>query len=253
MAVTFDQTAANENHRITFINNYSPLIQACNVFRLKSGIETRKVFKLELNAESDSVLNVGDRFLLLNYQLSISGASQGSSTTMRELCPVLFDVNRETIVTDENMVASVCCVAQDHGRDTQMPQPDECSRAIVSKFKALATQAITRIVNEKKSAIDEQNNVERDRWIKEYGEFYNQKIKYYQDEIRRCQGDGEVMLMYSTKENAAYIKLKNEIAGYNGTITRLKRECEEKMAKLCYESNVSISREEVSACYIVVK
>ena len=49
------------------------------------------------------------------------------------------------------------------------------------------------------------------------------------------------------------VKLRNEISGYAGTITRLKREREEKLAKLSGESNVSISREEVSACYIVIR
>ena len=50
-----------------------------------------------------------------------------------------------------------------------------------------------------------------------------------------------------------HVKIKNEISGYKGTITKLSQDFREELAKLEYDSNVSISRKEVSACYIVVR
>ena len=259
LTITFDQVAANENHRMIFVNNYSPLIQACNEFRAKSGIAVKKVFKLELSAGVDKggVLKTGDKFFLLNYQLLISGASNSNTGNVKELCPVIFDVNTEKVVSDEAVISSVCCLAQDCGRETQMPSADECSRGLVSKFKALATQAITRMVAEKKKDIDEQKNAERARWIKELNEYYDIKMKYYQGEIEEGERTLKiisVMCSYDPKSAEDVMsRIKNAIAGYTGTITRLKRERDERLAALGQESNVSISREEISACYIVVR
>ena len=147
----------------------------------------------------------------------------------------------------EDLISCVCCLAQDSGRDTPMPPAELCTRSDVARFKALATREISRILAEKKRDIDEQNNVERNRWIKEHTEFYNNKISYYEGARKTC----EDRLRFVLEEDK--VKLRNEISGYAGTITRLKREREEKLAKLSGESNVSISREEVSACYIVIR
>ena len=259
LSVTFDQVLASENRQMVFVNNYSPLILACNEFRTKSGLAVKKVFKLELRAEDDrnGVLKAGDKFFLLNYQLMLSGVSGGNAESIKELCPVLFDIQREGVVSCENIVASVCCLAQDCGRETQMPMETECSRELIAKFKALATQAITGIVAEKKKDFDEQNNVERARWAREYTEFYEGKIRYYQSEIEKLERRREELSRpwmggFSDIEESR-AKVKNAIAGYTGAITKLRREKDEKLAGLGRESNVSISREEVSACYIVVK
>lgn len=259
LLVTFDQNVANENRHVIFVNNYSPLILACNEFRLKSGIAVKKAFKLELRADDDvaEALRPGDRFFLLSYQLTLSGVSIGSTGVTKELCPVLFDICRERVVNDEEVLSSVCCLAQDGGRETQMPLSAECSHGLVSKFKALATRAITEIVAAKKKDIDEQNNAERARWIKEYGEFYDSRIKYYQDEIKRLDAVRDAPPLLWGDEvldfEQARAKVKNTIVGYAGAITKLKRDRGEKLAGLGRESNVSISREIVSACYIVVK
>jgi hypothetical protein len=118
------------------------------------------------------------------------------------------------------------------------------------------TQTITKIVAERKKDIDEQSNVERERWIKEFKEFYESKISYYEGEIKRCEGElrvsSEVWRFTSGAAEDGAAKIKNEISGYNGTITRLKRERDEKLAELDCKCNVSITRKEVSACYIVI-
>ena len=249
LRLTFDQSVANEDHRIIFVNNYSPLIQACNEYRSRAGMVEKKVFKLELWADGAhrKFLSSGDRFFLLNYQLEISDGAKEASGRIKELCPILFDIEKGEVVSDEDVISSVCCLAQDCGRDTPMPPAELCSRADVARFKALATREITRILAEKKRDIDEQNNVERNRWIKEHTEFYDNKISYYEDARKTCEDRLRFVL------EADKVKLRNEISGYAGTITRLKREREKKLAKLSGESNVSISREEVSACYIVIR
>ena len=258
LVLTFDQKVANENHGMIFVNNYSPLILACNEFRARSGIEVGKVFKLELKASDEQAgfLNPGRRYFLLNYQLEISDPPRGDAGLLKELCPVLFDINRQEVVSDEEVLSSVCCLAQDCGRETRLPSKDDCSHEVVAKFKSQVTQAITKIVAERKKDIDEQSNVERERWIKEFKEFYESKISYYQGEIKRCEEElrisSEVWRFPSGAAEDSAAKIKNEISGYNGTITRLKRERDEKLAELDCKSNVSITRKEVSACYIVI-
>lgn len=248
LLMTFDQGMANGNHRLIFVNNYSPLIQACNVYRARSGIEVRKAFKLELRHEEadKGLLKAGDRFFLLNYQLSISGASNGGNAgTIKELRPVLYDIGHEEIVANEDVVSAVCSLAQDSGHETRNPSAETCSRGVMRKFKALATAAITEIVDEKKRDIDEQANVERARWRKSLGEHYKDRIAYYEKMVaeRRAQ------LSWMVDDEK---KIKNEIVGYNGMITRLARERDAKLAEMSDVSDVSISREVVSVCYVVV-
>lgn len=252
LTVTFNQVVANENRQIVFVNNYSPLVLACNEFRAKVGIATKKVFMFELRCDGEptGILRAGDRFFLLNYQLTISGVSKANSRPVKELYPILFDIDREEIIEDENVVSCVCCLAQDQGRETQMPSLAECSREKVAKFKALATRAISRIVSDKKKDIDERNNAERIRWLNEFNEFYESKIDYYQGELTKCEKSENGAWLLGTEER---IRLKNEISGYRGTITRLKRERDEKLPLLGDESDVSITREEVSACYVAVR
>ncbi len=248
LLMTFDQGMANGTHRLIFVNNYSPLIQACNVYRARSGIEVRKAFKLELrHDEADSgLLKAGDRFFLLNYQLSISGASNGGNAgTLKELRPVLYDIGREEIVANEDVVSAVCSLAQDSGHETRNPSAETCSRAVMRKFKALATAAITEIVDEKKRDIDEQVNVERARWRKSLDEHYKDRIAYYKKMVAEREG-----LLPLAADGGK--KIKSEIAGYNGTITRLNRERDMKLAEMSGESDVSISREVVSVCYVVI-
>lgn len=162
LTVTFNQVVANDNRQIVFVNNYSPLVLACNEFRKKVGIATKKVFMFELRSGDDQtgILRAGDRFFLLNYQLTIAGLSKANSRPVKELCPILFDIEHEEIVEDEKVVSCVCCLAQDQGRETQLPTLTEGSRENVAKFKALATRAISRIVSDKKKDINERNNAE---------------------------------------------------------------------------------------------
>lgn len=259
LMLTFDQQVANDNHRIAFVNNYSPLIQCCNEFRSRSGIAVKKVFKLELRpgGEHGAVLSPGDKFFLLNYQLQITNENNVKAGSVKELCPILFSIGTETIVSDEDVISSVCSLAQDQGRETQMPLAAECSHEIITKFKALATQAVTKIVATKKKDIDEQSNVERARWIKELNELYDSKIRFYQEEIKRCEKEMQFYPSFSgcdeDGDSDRKASLKKEIAAYQGTISRFERERREKLADWEKESNVSISREEVSACYIVIK
>lgn len=95
-----------------------------------------------------------------------------------------------------------------------------------------------------------QNNAERIRWLNEFNEFYKSKIDYYQGELTKCEKSENGAWLLGAEER---IKLKNEISGYRGTITRLKRERDEKLSLLGDESDVSITREEVSACYVAVR
>jgi hypothetical protein len=252
LRLTFDQTAANEDRHIIFVNNYSPLILACNEFRESSGFAVKKVFKLELMSEEDrnNVLNSGDRFFMLNYQLHITDFSAENTGAIKELCPVVYDIKNETIVSDEEVISSICCLAQDQGRETQLPTAEECSHETVARFKALATQYIIKFVAEKKKDIDEQNNAERGRWAKEFREFYESKIQHYKREVEKLEEEAEV---YSWMPEECGVKRRNEIQGYKGTITRLNRELNEKLAKLDYESNVKISHEEISACFISIQ
>ena len=246
--VTFDQTVATENHHIIFVNNYSPLIQACNEYRKSSNVADKKVFKLEIRAseEGNDRLTVGDRFFLLNYQLTISDGNDNSENSRKELCPILFDIQREKIVDDEDVVSAICSFAQDRGYETQMPCAEECGRGKIARFKALATQAITKLLKDKKRDIDEQANVERQRWKKELCEVYDGKINYYENNLKKH-------LAQDMSTNLNDPQAKNVIAGYRGTITRLKREKAEKLEKMGMESNVSITRQEVSACYVVIR
>ena len=252
LRLTFDQTMANEDRHIIFVNNYSPLILACNEFREKSGFGVKKVFKLELVAEEDrnNILRSGDKFFMLNYQLQITGSSIENTGTVKELCPVVYDIKNEMIVSDDELISSICSLAQDQGRETPLPSVEECSHETVARFKALATQHIIRFVAGKKKDIDEQNNAERGRWAKEFREFYESKIEHYKREIEKL---GDESVEYSWMPEEYGVKRKNEIQGYKGTITRLTRELGEKLAKLAYESNVKISHEEISACFISIR
>ena len=164
-------------------------------------------------------------------------------------------MNRETIVLDDEVIASVCSLAQDRGRETQMPSAEVCSPGRMAKFKALATQTITKIVAEKKRDIEEQSNVERRRWIREVQEFYGSKIDHYESEIKRLEkvlAETERIVGASVGDDGR-AKIKNELAGYKGTITKLTQDLRDELAKLEYDSKVSISREELSACYILVR
>ena len=261
LAITFDQSAANENHRIAFVNNYSPLVLACNEFRKKSDIRINKAFRFELHPQpgDGGVLKSGDRYLLLTYRLVLEGVSMSNADSIKELCPILFDIAREEIVSDEEVVSEVCSLAQDLGRDTPSPMAEDCSPALVSKFKALATQTITEMVKERKREIDEQNNAERERWVKEYREFYDGKIEYYQKEIKSRERDLNWQMKCGERGIGGVFgdsdptQLKKEISGYGGTITRLTKERDAKLAMLADKSDVSITHEEVSVCYIVIR
>ena len=252
LRLTFDQTMANEDRHIIFVNNYSPLILACNEFREKSGFAVKKVFKLELVAEEDrnNLLRSGDKFFMLNYQLQITDSSIENTGTIKELCPVVYDIKNEMIVFDDELISSICSLAQDQGRETPLPSVEECSHETVARFKALATQYIIRFVADKKKDIDEQNNAERGRWAREFREFYTSKIEHYKHEIEKLEDESDV---YSWMPEEYGVKRKNEIQGYKGTITRLTREMNEKLSKLAYESNAKISHEEISACFISIR
>lgn len=248
LSITFDQDVANENHSIVFVNNYSPLILACNEFRRKAGVKIQKAFKFELHPETD-ILKAGSRYFLLTYQLEISDSAKESAGVVKELFPVLFDVAQGELVSDDAVISEVCSLAQDLGRETQMPSSNDCSPMLVSKFKALATDFINKIVTEKKSDLEEQNNVERKRWIKEFSELYDGKIKYYQGVVKEC----EESLRFYAEGDVRRKELERKISSNTGTITRLRHEKEKKIEKLNCESKVSILREEVAICYVVIK
>lgn len=244
LRMTFSQEVANEDSQIIFVNNYSPLIQSCNEFRVKSNIAVNKIFRMALVADGqNSVLKSGEKYFLLYYQLEISNPSEENGVSIKELHPILFDIDKENVVLDEDIVSAVCSKVQDEGLETSCPRVDEKHRGLVQKFKSLATMQIEEVTKEKKTEIDEQSNVERNRWIREFDKFYEQKINYCRDEIRKCKQ----AQVYGSSE-----KLNRQIAGYRGQITRLMQEQKEKIAKLGGESDVKISRREEFACYVTI-
>ena len=116
IAMTFDQDTAYQHKDLEFINAYHPLVVAAYVYFEKNKASLDKTFSLEIRrgALKDIESPISGEYFLGLYVLLSEKHLYGSSTTMELLRPVLFDINSQTIVEDEELVKTIYAQAGEH-------------------------------------------------------------------------------------------------------------------------------------------
>ena len=238
--MTFNQQLAYENRKIMFVNLYHPIIQAClNYFEIKHD-KTKTSFCYAL--KEDDTLSSGDSFYLAIYQMSICRKVMGIDKHTHTLLPLLYSINNQSIVTDEDIVNHIFAKSQIEGIEHN-PNNKDLDSEMLQDIRYDFAEALNIEKNKCISELRLQIESERQRFEKQNKEYYTSVINNQRKFIKNWED--EIEMLYSSDEKRVR-QLQNTIHLAKNRIERYLKEQEERLEQINDAAQIEISDKIIS-------
>ena len=227
IAMTFDQDTAYEHAEYEFINAYHPLVTAAYVYFEKNKANLDKTFSLEINRNHlrDVEGPVSGEYFLGLFVLQSEKHLYGNVTSAEILTPVLFDIQNERMVEDENLVRTIYAQAQNAGALSRKAN-DQADMDMILTMKIAMEEKINQIraeYIENESVLIEANKF---TMVNQYKQYYDSRIEHLQNTLTRH----EFEVNYGDKEHRA--AMQRVLAMDRKNIENMRIEKEEKIAAI---------------------
>lgn len=225
--ITFDQDTAYEHSGYEFITAYHPLITAAYVYFEKNKANLDKTFSLEISRGRLSEIEspIAGEYVLALFVLHSEKHLYGSVTTSEVLTPVLFDMEKEEMVEDEDLVKTIYAQAQDSGSLTKKANTP-IDQNIILTMKIAMEEKINQIQRdfiENESVLIESNKITMSN---QYTQYYDSRIEHLENTLLRHEMWADIG---DEKERA---QMKRVLAMDRKNIENMKIEKEEKLAAI---------------------
>lgn len=225
--ITFDQDTAYEHSGYEFITAYHPFITAAYVYFEKNKANLDKTFSLEISRSMLSEIDspISGEYVLALFVLHSEKHLYGSVTTSEVLTPVLFDMDKEEMVEDENLVKTIYAQAQDSGSLTKKANTP-IDQNIILTMKIEMEEKINQIQREfieNESVLIESNKITMSN---QYTQYYDSRIEHLENTLLRHETWANIG---DEKERA---QIKRVLAMDRKNIENMKIEKEEKLAAI---------------------
>lgn len=179
--MTFNQQIAYDNNKLIFVNIYHPIIQAClNYFDQKNDKSKTSFCYALLN---DKILNKGDSFYMVVYQISVSRKVLGVLKHTETLMPLLYNVKNKMVIDDENLVNHIFSRSQTEGKEHNASNND-IDNDMIQDMRYDFAEAISNEKNKRLSELRLQMESDRLRNIQQTNEYYSSVIENQKKYIR---------------------------------------------------------------------
>jgi len=211
IAMTFDQDTAYKHTDYEFINAYHPLVTAAYVYFEKNKASLDKTFSLEIKrgALKDVKGPISKEYFLGLYVLLSEKHLYGSVSTMELLRPVLFDIENETIVENEDLVKTIYAEAQDSSALSRSAHDQEDPEMILTMKIAMEEK-----VNQLRAEYIENESVliEANKFtmVNQYTQYYDSRIEHLQNILRRHEVEGRTRLIPMARKNVENMIIEKE-------------------------------------------
>ena len=227
IAMTFDQETAYNHAEYEFVNAYHPLVTAAYVYFEKNKAKFDKTFSLDISRSllTDIECPVSGEYFLGLFVLRSEKHLYGTVTSAEILTPVLFEVQGERMVEDDNLVRTIYAQAQNSGSLSRKAN-DLIDSDLILTMKIAMEEKINQIRAE---YIDNETVlIEANKFTMEnqYNQYYDSRIEHLQGTLRRHEYEE----LYADSEKKA--SWQRVLAMDRKNIENMKIEKEEKIASI---------------------
>lgn len=238
--MTFNQQTAYNNSKLLFMNIYNPIIQACLNYFVKHDDKSKTSFCYALT--NDDLLQKDSSYYLIVYQMSVTRKVLGVPKRTETLLPLLYHVNTQSIVTDEEIIDRVFSRSQTEGEEHNASNLDIDSEMLQDMRYDFAEEISVQKSN-RLAEIKLQVESDRQRNEKQTNEYYASIIDNLQRFIRSWKS--EIEMLFNTDEKRVQ-QLQGAIRLAQAQIQQRKKEKEERLVLIREASQIEISENIVS-------
>lgn len=242
--LTFDQEKAYENKKLIYVNMYHPFIMACT--RCFSQNENSSASTFSYALPNDDVIKNKAAYYLAVFKMSTKRTIQGMEKVTDTLFPVLYDIGKHGVVTDQTIIDHVFGQSQTNGIEHN-PRNEYLDGDMIQDMRYDFTDVVN---SERKSRLLEmsrQSESERIRSVQQTQEYYSSLIQNRKTHLQSLEY--EIQWQYIDE------KRKREIEGAirlaNANIDKLLQEEKERIQIINNNPEVSITDELLSLNLVV--
>lgn len=184
--LTFNQETAYEDPTLNYLNIYHPMIQACLNYFKQHDDQNKTSFSYSLRA--DELLHEGEVYYMGLYQLTTNRMVQGVKKTAGDLLPVLYNISKDELVEDQDIIDRIFRRSQIEGYERNVSNKD-VQVELIENMKSDFTFAVSE---EKKRRIEEssrQIESDRQRNIQQTMEYYKSRIENHKNNISNWENE----------------------------------------------------------------
>ena len=142
--ITFNQEIAYKNKEVIYINLYNPIILAALEFFSKQEQSSDRTFKFDIaGSKLKGIVENGQYFLAI-YQIESSKTIYGTRKVSCTLKPIMYDVNKGSIVEDDELTMSFFGQAQIHGEYQRNEEVHSIPQNVITDMQFDLAEAIER-------------------------------------------------------------------------------------------------------------
>lgn len=238
--MTFNQQTAYDNSKLLFMNIYNPIIQACLNYFIKHDDESKTSFCYALT--NDDLLQKDSSYYLIVYQMSVTRKVLGVPKRTETLLPLLYHVNTQSIVTDEEIINRVFSRSQTEGEEHNASNSDIDTEMLQDMRYDFAEEISVQKSN-RLAEIKLQVESDRQRNEKQTNEYYASMIDNLQRFIRSWESDIEMLFNVDEKRVQ---QLQGAIRLAQARIQQIEKEKEDRLTQIREASQIEIGESIVS-------
>lgn len=174
--VTFNQEKAYDDRKLVFLNMYNIIIQSCLRYNLEEDDKTKTSFCFGL--PHDSFLQKGTVYYMATYQVNTHRKVQGVDKVSETLVPLLFDVKKDSLVTDQDFVNHVYSCSQIKGIEHN-PHNEDVDAGLLGDIRSDFAELIKTKKEAKEADLKREAQSERLHNEIQTKEYYKSRINGY--------------------------------------------------------------------------
>ena len=238
--MTFNQQTAYDNSKLLFMNIYNPIIQACLNYFIKHDDESKTSFCYALT--NDDLLQKDSSYYLIVYQMSVTRKVLGVPKRTETLLPLLYHVNTQSIVTDEEIINRVFSRSQTEGEEHNASNSD-IETEMLQDMRYDFAEEINVQKSNRLAEIKLQVESDRQRNEKQTNEYYASMIGNLQRFISSWESDIEMLFNVDEKRVQ---QLQGAIRLAQARILQIEKEKEDRLTQIREASQIEIGESIVS-------
>lgn len=238
--MTFNQQKAYDNSKLLFMNIYHPIIQSCLNYFHRSDDVSKTSFCYALT--NDDLLQIGKTYYLIIYQMSVTRKVLGVPKHTETLMPLLYSVNDNKVIHNEDIVDRVFSRSQTDGVEHNASNSD-IDMEMIQDMRYDFAEEISDVKNKRMAEIKLQVESDRQRNEKQTNEYYATVIDNQRRFIR--DWEAEIEWLYDSDEKRVR-QLQGVIRLAQGRIQQLEKEREDRLTQIREASQIEIGESIVS-------
>lgn len=238
--MTFNQQTAYDNSKLLFMNIYNPIIQACLNYFIKHDDDSKTSFCYALT--NDDLLQKDSSYYLIVYQMSVTRKVLGVPKRTETLLPLLYHVNTQSIVTDEEIINRVFSRSQTEGEEHNASNSD-IETEMLQDMRYDFAEEINVQKSNRLAEIKLQVESDRQRNEKQTNEYYASMIGNLQRFISSWESDIEMLFNVDEKRVQ---QLQGVIRLAQARILQIEKEKEDRLTQIREASQIEIGESIVS-------